>query len=67
MIHLYCSAAKVEGDLIATCGDHLVDAVAGPRMVITVQELVDENLLIGFDEQCKNIDLISQKQEITNR
>jgi predicted DNA-binding protein with PD1-like motif len=61
MIHLHCSAARDEGGVPTIYGGHLVDAIAGPRMVITVQELVDDNLLIGFDEQCKNTDLVSKK------
>ncbi|HYE83467.1 MAG TPA: PPC domain-containing DNA-binding protein [Clostridia bacterium] len=59
MIHLHCSAARDEGGVPAIYGGHLVDAVAGPKMIITVQELICDNLYIGFDEQCKKTDLIS--------
>jgi predicted DNA-binding protein with PD1-like motif len=58
MIHLHCSAARDEGGIPKLYGGHLLDAVAGPKMIITIQELLDERLFVGFDEQCKKTDLI---------
>lgn len=58
MIHLHCSVSRNENGIPAIYGGHLVQAIAGPKMVITIQELVDEKLLVGFDEQCKKTDLI---------
>ncbi|MDD2286317.1 MAG: DUF296 domain-containing protein [Paludibacter sp.] len=58
MIHLHCSASRNENGIPAIYGGHLVQAIAGPKMVITIQELIDEKLLVGFDEQCKKTDLI---------
>ena len=58
MIHLLGSASRNENGIPAIYGGHLVQAIAGPKMVITIQELIDEKLLVGFDEQCKKTDLI---------
>ena len=61
MIHLHCSAACDESGISKVYGGHLVDAIAGPKMIITVQELFDETLHVGFDDQCKKTDLIRKK------
>jgi predicted DNA-binding protein with PD1-like motif len=58
MIHLHCSVAADNDGIPVIYGGHLLEGIAGPRMILTVLELQNSAVKVGMDEQCKRIDLV---------